>query len=175
MSFYFTFTDLEDISQLRMLVDFMASQDLDYPHYDDWLQKTESQLERREKQAVLAFSDGKLVGNLVHQVCRDNGLGNLREIKNLRIHPEVRERYFANFMLKQLYVECENKYEGLILDVRANQKETYNFLVYCGFIPVMNISLYEKNMDEIVMFKPFREKAELGIPKVKKIIQARSF
>jgi hypothetical protein len=175
MSFYFTFTDLKDINQLGMLIDFMASQDLDYPHYDDWLQKTESQLEKQEKQAILAFSEGKLVGNLVHQVCKDNGLGNLREIKNLRIHPELRERDFANFMLKQLCTESKDNYDGLIVDVRANQKETYNFFSHYGFIPIMNIPLYEKNMDETVMFKPLKQEAEFGIPKVKKIIQARSY
>jgi hypothetical protein len=175
MSFYFTFTNLEDINQLKLLVNFMASQDLDYPHYDEWLQKTENQLERGEKQAILAFSEGKLVGDLVHQVCRDNGLGFLREIKNLRIHSEVRERYFAGFMLRQLYTECAGKYDGLLLDARANQKQTQGFLVSQGFIPVMNIPLYERNMNEVIMFKPLGKKSEILKPKIKKIIQARSF
>ncbi|MEK6827592.1 MAG: hypothetical protein AABX99_03870, partial [Nanoarchaeota archaeon] len=69
MSFNFNFTTLEDINQLRSLIDFMTSQDLDYPRYGEWLQKTESQLERGEKQAILAFHEGKLVGDLVHQIC----------------------------------------------------------------------------------------------------------
>ena len=81
MSFNFNFTTLEDINQLRSLIDFMTSQDLDYPRYGEWLQKTESQLERGEKQAILAFHEGKLVGDLVHQICRDDGLGSLVEIK----------------------------------------------------------------------------------------------
>lgn len=175
MGFRFTFTELEDIKQLKMLVDFMASQDLDYPYYDEWLQKAENQLEKKEKQAILAFSGGKLAGDLVYQVCKDKGLGNLREIKNLRIHPQVRERYFANFMLKQLYTESKDRYDGLIVDVRASQKETYNFFINCGFIPVMNASLYEKNMDEIVMFKSLKKDSELLKPKIKRIIQTRSF
>lgn len=175
MSFCFTFTTLEDIKQLRMLISFMASQDLDYPHYDEWLQRAESQIEKGEKKAIVAFSERRLVGDLVHQVCKDNGLGMLREIKNARIHPEVRDRYFMKFMLRQLYKECEGKCDGLIADVRANQKETYNFLVYEGFIPIMNIPLYERNMDEIVMFKPLKEESGLLKPRIKKIILARSF
>ncbi len=176
MSFYFTFTSLGDIKQLKMLIDFMASQDRDYPHYHDyWLPKTETQLERGEKQAILAFSEGRLVGDLVHQVCRDSGLGRLREIKNGRIHPEMRERYFMKFMLRQLYKECEGKYDGLIVDVRANQPDTYNYLMQEGFISVVKVPLYEKEMDEVVMFKPLRKDSELLKPKIKKIIQARSF
>ncbi len=175
MSFNFTFTTLEDIKQLKSLMDFMASQNLDYPHYDKWLQKTESQLEKEEKQAILAFNEGRLVGNLVHQVCRDNGLGIIREIKNLRIHPDVKERYFASFMLRQLYVECEDRYKGLLVDVRANQKQTQDFFISQGFIPIMNIPLYEKNTEEVVMFKPLEKESEMLKPKIKKIIQARSF
>jgi len=175
MSFNFTFTTLEDIKQIRSLVDFMASQNLDYPRYEEWLQKTESQLERGEKQAILAFQEGRLVGDLVYQVCRDEGLGNLIEIKNLRINPEVRERYFASFMLRQLYAECGDKYGGLLVDVRVNQKQTRDFFISQRFNPIMNISLYEKKMNEIVMFKPFGEEAGILKPKIKKIIRARSF
>jgi N-acetylglutamate synthase-like GNAT family acetyltransferase len=175
MSFNFTFTTLENIKQLKSLMDFMASQNLDYPNYDEWLQKTESQLERGEKQAILAFDEGRLVGDLVYQVCRDEGLGNLIEIKNLRIHPEVKERYFASFMLRQLYAECKDKYDGLLVDIRANQKQTRDFFISQGFNPIMNISLYEKKMNEIVMFKPLRKEAEILKPQIKKIIQTRSF
>ncbi|VVB83051.1 Uncharacterised protein [uncultured archaeon] len=175
MSFNFTFTSLEDVKQLRNLVDFMASQDLDYPSYDEWLQKTESQLERGEKQAILAFSEKRLVGDLVHQVCRDNGLGIIREIKNLRVHPDMGGRYFASFMLRQLYAECGEKYKGLLVDVRVNQKRTQDFFISQGFIPLMNIPLYEKNIDEVVMFKPLVKESEILRPKIKKIIQARSF
>ncbi|MDO8528391.1 MAG: hypothetical protein Q7S06_00680 [Nanoarchaeota archaeon] len=174
MSFYFNFTTIEDMSQVRALIDFMATQDLDYPHYDDWLQRTESQLEREEKKAVLAFSDGKLVGNIVHQVCRDSGLGTLIELKNSRVHPDLRDRYFMKFMLKQLSKECEGKYDGLIGDIRAHQKATLNYFIHEGFIPVAKTTLYEPNMEEVTVFKPLRQEAGLLAPKIKKVIVAKS-
>jgi len=174
MSFYFTFTTLEDIGQLKMLMDFMASQDLNYPHYHDWLMKTEDELGREKKKAILAFSGRKLVGNLIHQVCRDSGLGMLAEIKNGRIHPEMRERYFMSFMFRQLYKEYEGKYDGIIVDTRADQTGNKNFLISQKFIPIANLSLYEKNMQEIVMFKPLREDSKLLQPRIKKIIETRS-
>lgn len=174
MSFYYTFTDLQDMRQVRELIDFMASQDLNYPYYNDWLQKTESQIEKGEKRAILAFSEGKLVADLVTQTCRDNGLGFLIEIKNGRVHPELRDRYFMRFMLRQLYKECEGKYDGLIGDVRANQTSTIDYLVHEGFIPIAKTTLYETAMEEVTLFKPLRQETGFLVPKIKKVILAKS-
>lgn len=162
------------MNQLKDLTDFMASQDLGYPHYDDWLQKTESQLERGEKEAILAFSDGRLVANLISQTSRDSGLGFLKEIKNARVHPEMRDRYFMKFMLRQLYKECERRYDGLIGDVRANQTETINYLIQEGFIPIAKTTLYDNIMEDITLFKPLGKEAESLTPKIKKVIVAKS-
>jgi len=174
MSFYFNFTHLEDMTQLRLLVDFMASQDLTYPHYDDWLQKTESQIERGEKDAIVAFSEGKLVADLVSQTSRDSGLGLLREIKNGRVHPELRDRYFMKFMIRQLSKECQEKYAGLIVDVRANQTETLNYFLSEGFMPVAKTTLYENTMEDITLFKPLMREAERLVPTIRKVIVAKS-
>jgi hypothetical protein len=162
------------MKQTRQLIDFMASQDLDYPDYDAWLQKTENQLETGEKQAILAFNEGRLVADLVTQTCRDNGLGLLREIKNGRVHPELRDRYFMKFMLKQLYKESEGRYDGLIGDIRANQTDILNYFLSEGFIPIAKTTLYESSMEEVTIFKPLGKEAEALTPKIKKIIVAKS-
>jgi N-acetylglutamate synthase-like GNAT family acetyltransferase len=162
------------MSQLRTLIDFMASQNLGYPHYDDWLQKTESQLERGEKKAILAFSDGRLVANLISQTSRDSGLGLLREIKNARVHPEMRDRYFMKFMLRQLAKECEVGYNGMIGDVRTNQADTIGYLIQEGFIPIARTTLYESTMEEVTLFKPLMREAEGLASKIKKVIVAKS-
>ena len=176
MSFHYSFATLGDARELRMLINFMATQDLGYPGYHErWLPKTEAQLERGEKQAIIAFSERTLVGNLVHQSCRDTGLGSLIEIKNLRIHPELRERYFANFMMKQLYVEARNKGDdGVIVDVRANQQNTRRFFESQGFVSLMSVPLYETAMQEVVMFKPLKQDAGSLIPKTKEVIMLRA-
>jgi hypothetical protein len=174
MDFHYTFTTLEDMKQLKLLVDFMASQDIDYPHYDEWLQRAESQMEKGEKEAILAFSGRKLAGDLVTQMCKDSGLGSLLEIKNARVHPDLRDRHFMTFMLKQLYRGYENKYDGMIVDVRASQPETLNYLVREGFAPIAKTTLYEKNMEEITLFKPLKKEAERLMPIARKIIMAKS-
>ena len=175
MGFTYTFTTIQDFSQIDMLIDFMAKQNLDYPNYDKWLNKTKKEIVAGDKEAILAFNEGRLIGNLVHQISRDEGLGKIREIKNLRVHQDFRERGIANFMLKQLYNDCAGKYYGLILDVRAEQTETYNFLIGQGFSPIIGLPLYEKNREEKVMFKPLDKDLEGLIPRLKKIITGRSF
>lgn len=140
----------------------------------DWIGKTEYQLEIGEKEAILAFSEGRLAGNLVHQDCKDNGPGRLREVKNARTHPQLRDKYFMKFMLRQLFKECEGKYVGLICDARANQTNTINYFIHEGFIPIAKTTLYEGNMEEVTMFKPLGRDASLLIPKIKDIIIAKS-
>jgi hypothetical protein len=173
MGFYFT--PLQDMSQLRQLIDFMASRNIRYPHFDDWLQKTDIQLERGDKQAYLAFSGRKLISNLVFQTCRDSGLGHLIEIKNAGTHPELRDRYIMKFMLRQLCKDHERRYDGIIGDIRADQTDTLSYFINEEeFMPIAKTSLYEKSMEEITIFKSLGEDSELFIPQVKKIIIAKS-
>ena len=114
------------------------------------------------------------MADLVTQTCRDSGLGFLKEIKNARVHPELRDRYFMRFMLRQLYKECEGKYDGLIVDVRANQTNTLNYFIQERFIPVAKTRLYETAMEEVTVFKPLRQKAGLLATKIRKVIVAKS-
>jgi N-acetylglutamate synthase-like GNAT family acetyltransferase len=152
----------------------MASQDLNYPHYDDWLQRTETQIEKGEKRATIALSEGKLVANLITQTCKDSGLGSLIEIKNGRVHPELRDRYFMKFMLRQLYKECEGRYDGVITDIRANQNNTLNYLIQDGFMAIAGTTLYENVMEEVTLFRPLKREARDLVPIVKKVILAKS-
>ena len=175
MSFCYSFTTLEDMSQLKQLIDFMATQSVNYPHYHDtWLPKAEHQLSSGEKGAYLAFKEGRFAADLVFQTCRNSGLGILIEIKNARVHPELRDRHIMKFMLRQLYRESQEKFDGVIADARANQTNTIDFLVSEGFIPVAKTTLYEDSMEEITMFRPLKANAEFLIPRVKKVIIAKS-
>jgi len=65
MGFNFQFSSLQEVRQLKGLISFLAKQDLNYPGYDNWVQKTEYELDSGYKKAIMAFSDGKLVGDLV--------------------------------------------------------------------------------------------------------------
>ena len=153
MVFDFEFTTLQDVRQLKGLVDFLAKQNLDYPQYDSWVQRAEDELWQGYKSAVCAFSDGRLVGDVIHQPHK--GVSRLLEIKNVRVHPDLRMRDFARFMLKQVEVEASltGSYDALIGDVRPEQKESVNFLLNYGFRQVAVVPLYESAKPEIVVVK----------------------
>lgn len=52
MSFNFTFRGLSEHKDLKELVDFLIKQNLGYPRYDDWVQRTEHEIERGYKTSI---------------------------------------------------------------------------------------------------------------------------
>lgn len=151
MAFNFNFHGIQDRADLKDLVDFLAYQDLGYPHYQDWVQRTEHELDVGYKQAVLAFSERHLVADLVYQPHKEASC--FLELKNLRIHSTLRLRDFGRFMLRQVEVEHAGKYEAIICDTRANQPDITRFLESCGYSPLITCPLYDQNVPEVVMIK----------------------
>ncbi len=158
MVFDFRFRQIDSTSDVRGLIDFMRMQSLGYPKYDDWIQRSEPEIYAGYKQAVLAFSDNVLVGDLVYQPHKQ--ISRILEIKNMRVHPKIRRRDFGHFMLKQVEVEARNsqRYDVLIGDVRASQAGILDFLAFSGFKRLATASLYDSNEQDIVMAKPISDK-----------------
>lgn len=169
MSFDFQFATLQNTRQLKELVNFIAAQDLSYPHYQRWVQKAEHELSIGYKSAILAYSGGRLVGDLIFQPHKL--ASSLLEVKNLRIHPELRERNFARFMFRQLEVESRENYDALVGDVRAGQKGIITFLSSLGFQSVVSVPLYEDSMPDVTMVKFLKYGREgLIFPVAQKIV-----
>lgn len=157
MSFDFSFRTLDCEKNLKRLIDFISKQDLGYKSYQDWVQKTEYELDSGYKQAILAFSEKRLIGDLIYQPHK--GLSGFLELKNLRIHPEIRRRDFGHFMLKQM--EAENKGYAIICDLRPSEQEAMNLLLFSGYFPIASVNLYDPNREDIVMVKIFGNKEGL--------------
>ena len=150
----FQFTDIQSRKELSQAIDFLHKQDLNYPNYDNWVQKTESELDSGYKNAILAFSGGKIVGDLVYQQHKKNP--RFLELKNLRVHPEIRERNFARFMLKQVEVENQN-YDAIIIDAPSEHPEIISFMQTEGYISLLSKPLYDDGAPDIVMIKPIKK------------------
>ena len=161
MGFNFNFRDISSHKDLQMLVDFLIKQDLGYPQYESWVQRTEHELDTGYKNAILAFSDGHLVGDLIYQPHKE--LPNIGKIKNLRIHPGVRRRYFAQFMLRQVEIEQANRFSTLLVDVRSNQSDVITAFRVAGYTEVLRTPLYDPNIEDVVMTKCFDKTTEMGI------------
>jgi len=166
--FHFHFKGLEDKKELRNLIEFLVLQDLGYPNYESWVQKTEHELESGYKGVVLAFSGKQLVGDIVYQPHKAANC--FLEIKNLRMHPQIRERKFAEFMLRQIEAENKGKYSAVICDARANQKDIISFLESQKYNMYATLPLYDKHTPDVVMIKFLDEKNKL-VPLADKIIR----
>lgn len=169
MGFDFSFRSLADRRELRQLVDFITGQDLGYPGYDSWVQRAESELDEGYKKAILAFSGRNLVGDAVYQ--EHKNVKGIVELKNLRVHPELRKRYFARFMVEQVVAENQNA-EAILCDTRTD-KTTLDFLSACKFVPLLCIPLYNKDVPDITMIRFLgREENSLLAGMVKRAVVA---
>jgi len=169
MSFHFHFRGLEDIKDLTNLIDFLALQNLGYPNYDEWMQRTEHELDIGYKHAILAFSENFLVGDLVYQQHKENF--RFLELKNLRINSAFQMRDFAGFMLKQVEVDSRENYDAIICDAPVNQPDITDFMESKGYIPFLKLPLYTQNSPDLAMIKFLNQsKKELILPIAKKII-----
>lgn len=167
MSFSFNFRSVGDRSDITTIVDFLAVQNLGYPGYDAWVQRTEAELLINQKQGILASSEGKIAGNLIFQPHKTNTA--FLELKNLRVHPELRRRGFAGFMLRQMEIEAQqHTYKGIICDVRPEQTSVIKLLASCGYRPVMTVPLYENHHLDVIMVKPLMSQGV--IDSVRKLI-----
>jgi hypothetical protein len=171
MGFNFQFSSLGDVKELKGLVSFLAKQDLNYPNYDRWVQKTEYELDSGYKKAIMAFSNGKLVGDLVYQNHKE--IPRFLELKNLRIRPDLKLRDFGRFMLKQAEVENSGKYDAIIVDCHSEQSEIIKFFESCNYMPIKSIPIYDKNTLEVILVK-FMKSKNLLIPKIKELIDKKA-
>lgn len=151
MSLDISITSLQDLKQLGQLTDFMHKQDLGYPGYHDWVERAKQEILSGYKKAFLAYDSGRLAGNVVFQTHK--GASSMLEIKNLRIHPDVRKTGFARFLLNQVERYALGKYSCLIGDVRSDKPDLVAFMCNSGFKPVYTIPLHEDEKPDVVLVK----------------------
>jgi len=149
----FNFRSIEP-RNLDVATHFIESQDLGYRYYERWVEKMRGELSSGTKHGILAYSNGIVVGDVIFQKHKE--INGFLEMKNIRVHPKLRGRNFASFMLKQ--AELEMPSESVIVDARVNQRDMINFLTSQGYIPVRQISLYDSHNQDAIMVKLKDEK-----------------
>lgn len=161
MGFDYRFRYPEGIGDIKKLERHLLAQPLGYPYYEDWVSKSIGEIETEYKKVILAFSDDFLVGNLILQPHKD--FQKILEFKNMRVHPKVRERYFAVFMFKQgERIALEENYDAIICDLHSDNIPMLNLLRFMGYEKLLEIPLYDKNVKDIVMVKKF-ERTDSGL------------
>lgn len=150
----FRFRYAESRKEIDSLTDFVISQDLGYPSYFDWGMRMREELINDYKRAVVALSNGIIVGDAVFQPHKS--FNRVREIKNFRVHPAVGDRYFGRFIIRQVEKTEPEKFDLIMCDARSNQKGIISFMESAGFVPVAQVRLYDE-VPDIVMVKNTRK------------------
>ena len=161
MPFDYAFRSVQSTKEVRLAVDFLAKQDLKYPNYDEWVGRVESELFSGYKKAGLAYSQGVLVGDIVWQPHKN--LPRVRELKNLRISPQARGKYLAQFLLRQAEVEDRKEFDVLIADARESQTDLINMMADMDYQVLGKINLYEEGRKDVILFKCFDRNLQSGL------------
>ena len=149
--FNYAFRTAESTRDIRNLVDFLAKQDLGYPNYDEWTQRCEHELFAGYKTGIMAFSDSRLVGDLIFQPHKT--LPRVRELKNMRVTRELQGKYFAKFMLKQAELGLGKDFNMITCDVPEKERAIREFMVSAGYREIAIIPLYSNDARDVVMTK----------------------
>ncbi len=152
--FNFQFRTVETRRDLARLTDFLRVQDLNYPNYQDWVERAIAEIYFGYKTGVIAVSNGFVLGDILWQQHKE--LPRIREIKNMRVHRSVRERYFARFLMKQAEAEDKRSYDIMMCDLREDHPEKIpliRMLTSMGYRKIHAVNLYDPNVRDIVMIK----------------------
>ncbi len=162
MSFDFEFKLLDDEKELKKLRNHLAAQPLDYLRYFDWIERTMDELGCGYKKAILAFSDGVIVGDGIFQPHKT--LHGIIEFKNMRIHPSLQKRYFGFFIVRQIEAESrENNYNAIICDARSDRLDVLNLMKLCGYREIARKPLYDGNTEDVVLLKNLKNSSNFQI------------
>ena len=138
-----------DIARLKSFLFPLA---LHYPAYEAWVEAVcLPDIEQGYKHALLASSNGHIVGDAVFQAHKE--LPRTREIKNMRIHPGFRGRDLGHFLMRQIEVEAPEEYDALICDTDASERGILHFLRFCGFQEIYRAPLYSGNYVDVILVK----------------------
>lgn len=158
MDINFTIRQVGDLRDLRLLKDFLHSHDLGYPGYHDWIDYTcIPEIEMSYKTAVIALHNGRVVGDFVWQPHKE--LPRTVEGKNMRIHPDVKERGLAYFLMKQCEAESRENFNMIIVDIPSGKQDVKLFFMRYGFRVLYQAHLYSDKRLETIMVRELRKVA----------------
>lgn len=146
--------DVGRLKELKLLRNFIYSQHLWYPNYEEWVDYVcVPELESGWKKGIIAYYNGYVVGNAIYQPHKE--LPKTREIKNIRISPQLRRRDLGHFLLRQVEEENKNEFERIIVDTNTKNKNVIMFFQWCGYKIIGQEYLYDKKNLDVIMVKEF--------------------
>lgn len=154
----FIFTTDQTYRRIDEIVSYLCGPRLwiprvDYPDFDDWVQKVYLQLKNEEKRALIALSSGSVIGAILYQKHKTEC--DTLEIKNLTVRPDVRGRYIASFLLRNAEIEGAADFgiRRILVDAKASNVAIRSFLFYHGYKTIGIEDLYGLGSGSDVIYR----------------------
>lgn len=118
--------------------------DQDYPNHNEWLEKTEHQLQTGMKRAMVAYIENTAVGTVIYQ--RNPVNHSELEVRNISVEQAARGRFIGSFLLKNSEIEAvSNDFPGvkeIVVDTKVTNREMIRFLTDHGYDVKEVVDLY---------------------------------
>ena len=136
----------EEIQELK---DLLLSQDLDYPNYGRWIEKTIRKIKEGNKRAFGLFAE-KLGGDGIIRVTASKTV----ELKNFYIRPEFRKEGNGSKLLNYIENYCiEQGYTQIQVDADVSEIDTVRFFLKKGFEFQSRGDFYGKGEESYLLVK----------------------
>ena len=136
---------------------------VDYPDFDNWINKVYLQLKSEEKRAIVCISSGAIVGAIVYQHHRS--VEDALEIKNITVRPDQQGHYIASFLMRNAEFEGTQdfKTKKILVDSKSRNMEIRSFLFKNGYTPLCVIDLYDLGSGDDMIYAKLSKKASESI------------
>jgi len=126
---------------------------LQYPDFDQWLEKAWCQLRSEKKRTLLALVDGRIAAAVIYQRHADDP--SVLEVKNVSVRPDWRGRLVASFLLRNAEVEGSRDFGSreAVVDAKAENVAVRAYLLRNGYVPADVLDLYGLGAGPDVLYR----------------------
>ncbi len=156
---------ITDPKEINAVYEFLKSQDLDYPQYDEWCRKAKREMELGYKKIIAIYSKDKsgnsfVIGELVFQQHKTDS--SMIELKNLRVDRQYRNKKICTALLADVETYArEQGYKKIICDASSNSEDIVAVMTKRSYRIEAKESLYTAKRIDVILAKDLTEKQSI--------------
>jgi len=142
---------IESEDEIKKVCDYLMSLNLDYPDYNQWVEKCKRELISGYKKGFY-MGNQQISGVVIFQPHKEQK--DILEIKNFSVSPKFEKKGLGSVLFDSLedYFR-EALFKRMIVDAHAENYKIINFFKHRGFKIIKKDSLYSASQIEIVLQK----------------------
>lgn len=143
-------TLITDPEEIRVLYEFIQSQPLNYPRYEEWVKKCIRELEIGYKKALVYGVNGSIRANLIFQ--RHKQDPHVLEIKNCRVDPNFRRQGIFTSLVRAVEQYAKlHRFQRITVDTHSDNVSFIEAAKKLGFRVDAQEHLYGASLETILI------------------------